>query len=1172
MKIDRFEMLSFGLFSNKQLDFTTIPNGLHVVYGNNEAGKSTSLRALISLLYGFEHIVQDDWLHPANTLAVSGDIRLDNGDTLSFTRHKRRKNDLIDNATGQPFDQSLLDRFLAGKTKDDFKNAYGISHEALRQGVESVLASGGELGQTLFTATSGLTALKNVMAKLEQERTALFLPRGQKAAINAGISQLKELRKNMRQESASHHQWKTKKKTLDQLQAQGRQVAQRLAELGRHIGEYTRYRDALKYVTQLDAVEQALDRLAQVPELPDEFAHQRIQAQAALKEGQQALAHLQAELDAINAQLEETTFDQTVIASRQLIETLTGQIALHAKEVRDSRNLRAKIHQTHRDVDAELKRLDPNLDVTAASASRLAAPVKAKLRKLAEQHRKLEQSAETAVKELIRLDPKQARFQQGLQQLGELLDTRGLSACLERTADQGNLELRSSEVQSEIDMLQARINNELAALGMWQGPLEDFQRLPLPTEAGMRRFAESLAATDHTIADTQKDRARLEQQIRQLQQQLADQTRDRQLPMPEQLQAQRELRDHGWRNIRAVWLEGQAPDPAFVARFPGTQHLADAYEKSVKTTDELSDTLWTNAADVAKAQTLRHAIEQAEKEHEIMEAQARGHQEERNRLLEQWQQLWAPAGITARSPAEMIEWTKRAGQINDTARTYHEKVSKKQQIQSVMERINADLKAEFAKLGVSAQDTSGHVALMDLARQTIRSNEEKLKQHDDLKVRLQNLAEQKASIEQDLKTIEHQQQQWQQKWSAAVAPLQLPGQTSPDEVLDHIEALETIFRKLDDAAATQQRIDAMDRNLAVFKDKVKETIARLASDIDADPPEKAAAELGVLLNEHLQRQQTHQHLKTAAHKTQSSIAAETEKMAGVQETLRRLCDEAHVPDPDQLPDIEQAARQKSNVLKEAAAVKERLAELAAGRSLQDFVAKVRQQDPDSLGAELEAAETEKKQLDQNRDELNQQIGSTHKELSRFDEQSQAAALAVSAEGVFAKLQTDVAHYTRLQVAAAVLAKAIEHYRKSNESPLLEAAGKYFKILTNGAYTQLKADFNDKGDPVLKAVRASSDTGLTIDALSDGTRDQMFLALRLGGLARHLENTGRLPFIVDDVLVHFDNDRSAAALTALADLAEKTQIIFFTHHDHLVEQAARVVPETVLCVHRLEGKS
>jgi uncharacterized protein YhaN len=75
---------------------------------------------------------------------------------------------------------------------------------------------------------------------------------------------------------------------------------------------------------------------------------------------------------------------------------------------------------------------------------------------------------------------------------------------------------------------------------------------------------------------------------------------------------------------------------------------------------------------------------------------------------------------------------------------------------------------------------------------------------------------------------------------------------------------------------------------------------------------------------------------------------------------------------------------------------------------------------------------------------------------------------------------------------------------------------------------------------------------------------------LGGLSRHIEITGSMPFIVDDVLVHFDDERSSAALKAMAGLAEKTQIIFFTHHMHLVDIAKRTVPEQLFRLYNLSS--
>jgi uncharacterized protein YhaN len=73
-------------------------------------------------------------------------------------------------------------------------------------------------------------------------------------------------------------------------------------------------------------------------------------------------------------------------------------------------------------------------------------------------------------------------------------------------------------------------------------------------------------------------------------------------------------------------------------------------------------------------------------------------------------------------------------------------------------------------------------------------------------------------------------------------------------------------------------------------------------------------------------------------------------------------------------------------------------------------------------------------------------------------------------------------------------------------------------------------------------------------MSDGTLDQLYLALRIASLEHYFGAHDPAPFIVDDVLLNFDDERAAAALTALNALSARTQIIFFTHHQRLVELA------------------
>jgi uncharacterized protein YhaN len=74
----------------------------------------------------------------------------------------------------------------------------------------------------------------------------------------------------------------------------------------------------------------------------------------------------------------------------------------------------------------------------------------------------------------------------------------------------------------------------------------------------------------------------------------------------------------------------------------------------------------------------------------------------------------------------------------------------------------------------------------------------------------------------------------------------------------------------------------------------------------------------------------------------------------------------------------------------------------------------------------------------------------------------------------------------------------------------------------------------------------------VSGLSDGAKDALYLSLRIASLTKLARRGQVLPVLLDDVLIHMDDDRAKVAVTALADLAKETQVLFFTHHKRMVE--------------------
>src|SRR5262249_44907647 len=115
-----------------------------------------------------------------------------------------------------------------------------------------------------------------------------------------------------------------------------------------------------------------------------------------------------------------------------------------------------------------------------------------------------------------------------------------------------------------------------------------------------------------------------------------------------------------------------------------------------------------------------------------------------------------------------------------------------------------------------------------------------------------------------------------------------------------------------------------------------------------------------------------------------------------------------------------------------------------------------------------------------------------------------------------------------------------------------SASRLFAALTGNSFAGLTLDY--RADVLTLVAARTNGQRVPIAGLSEGTRDQLYLALRLAALDEFAARADPLPFICDDILVSFDDKRATLALDALAEAGAALQVILFTHHDHVVDLA------------------
>ena len=144
-----------------------------------------------------------------------------------------------------------------------------------------------------------------------------------------------------------------------------------------------------------------------------------------------------------------------------------------------------------------------------------------------------------------------------------------------------------------------------------------------------------------------------------------------------------------------------------------------------------------------------------------------------------------------------------------------------------------------------------------------------------------------------------------------------------------------------------------------------------------------------------------------------------------------------------------------------------------------------------------------------------------------------------------------------KLAALLLGGAIEKHRESQADPLLLRASALFRTLTSGSFDRLSQDYGADDQPRLVGVRRNNER-VPIPGMSEGTRDQLYLSLRLAYIEDYADRAESVPFIGDDIFQTFDDERTAAGISALAAGAGAFQPILFTHHLSVVAIARKVL--------------
>ena len=1148
MRLLRLSLLRFGSFTDTELDFASTPQGLHLVFGPNEAGKSTALRALSAFFYGIPQRSPDAHLHSYSQLLLGASLEI-SGERQTWLRKKGRKNTLSAE-TGEAVGGARMRAALCGVGQESFESAFALDGSRLRAGGQSLAEGSGETGQVLFDASSGGPAVERVLMALHAEADELFKAgRATKPLLNATLAKHAECKAAVKLRVTDPAKYAEQEQELANKRKQKALHDERLRELRAEQARLSRAKAVLPSLQHRAACLERLQQLAGAEHLAPDLGARRQRVEGELRESD-AEVRSWADVQARGrARLEALGAPEALLAVLPAeLGALEDMIGRERKALADLPKRRESLAARTQEVDAALSRL--GMQSVADAARFIVSPqVSQRIHQLAT---KRPPSTDEADEQLAEAVARAEASESAVRDVGAPPDVTKLERRLERARRQGDLDQRLASLRQQIQSQERQLERRLSALSPWAGSAEELLALRLPEPGSL----EPLRRREQDATDAQL--------------RLADRERE-QRAAREEAEAQLQALVQGQGVISEADLDGARAErarlfatlrPALRSAKTSSEAQVRQYEGAVAAADTVADRLRREAERVERRAQCEAEVQRRQRDLARVDA-------ERSELAGQTQALradlerrFAAMGFAPESLAAAHDWLVQAQLVVDAL----------QDVDALKEECAqlAALRAgELRALGECLGEDLANLPLaeaVDRAVARVELHRAHATKHATAMATRDAAAAQRAAAERRVAQARKKASEWSEQWREAVGGLGLGEAPAPELVLSmlreaqHLSGLDAARQDL------EGRIAGILRDSAELKDAVARMCTALDYPAEGAPTialaERIAQDARAARSREVQREALRQELRDG----QDALDRVTALRDHAQGEFDALLAEAGAKSREELLEAEERAAERSTLLAELRNCEAALRQAGEGVALEALLVETAGWDLVAVRTRLAEIEEELEFLDEERQGLTGDIRGLTDALSLLA--TDAGALAADTAWANVSVARELAErWVRLRLAAVVLSREIERFREENQGPLLRRATELFGQLTEGRYPTLRSELGDDDRYLLRAIR-SDGRSLHVQELSEGTRDQLYLALRLAGYERHLHEGTELPLVLDDVLASFDDDRGRAALRVLAQVAARGQVLLFTHHESVVREAEALLAGDV-CVHRLQ---
>ena len=1144
MRILTLHLERYGPFTSRTLTFRPDAK-LHVVYGPNEAGKSCSLAAVTDLLFGIDRQTSYDFLHDAKELRIGATITAQNGNRLSFRRRKGNKNTLI-NADDHALGDDALVPFLGNLSRDVFCRAFGLNTPNLRLGAEEMMNSQGDIGASLFAAASGLRGLTELRRHLDDEADGIFALRASKERrFYQAFDRYDEARKAIREHELKAGEWKDLNEAIDGYAKRLDEIkAERSAKTAEH-ARLSRLKRVLPLVRLIDQDLARIVALGALPEMPTGFT-ERLRASLDAASNAEVMQKRTSE-DEARATRDHAaiTVDNSIIAEAGNVLSLFSEIGAYTNNRRDSPRIQAEAD----DYRGRLAEIGTRLGLTDAAVLEKDRPTDAEqalVRNLIKEGRTLATELARYTNDLAKERASSAKMERQHSEKGGTNDPRPFREKLAAL----NPVLKQLDKHLEIERSIHAEEHNLKEVALRLNPaiidLDALALISLPGNDTIARFRKDLDKLTDEIGRATERGLASDDAVTQIEARLRDRASSRPVPTTDSIIAKRKQRDEEWGRLR-------------INLFGGTEALTGAalpevvtdFERHSLEADRLADDATGDAGRVAAHNADTALLAEERRKQGSAKEQLLGAETHHNEIAEAWTAIWAPAGIVPLPPSEMNAWLLAAHGLLERREKLNLLRGSLATIETAIRGIEPALAALASEVGL--EEVQGLSAGLLAARieDRLRLISESWDGARDLETRMQDAQARIEELTIAQTEAVNRRDSWLERWALALPPIGLPAAATPDEAEAALGAWKDVPDNIRERDSRTRRVAGMQRDITKFEARAKTLVDDLAPDLATMPADAAAKALNERLSQakvaEARRAEAAGRLAEATRNRELSDVALHDATAAVTAPASQL------PNGTDLAEFLNLSGERDKLLGMLADRRVQLNAQADGHNEESLRTGLAAYDPDQAEAALKALSADDERLDQEAREVFSAQDRRVRERAQWEQGVGAEVALQQRRSAEAELAIAAREWVVLKLGAVLIGRVIDDRRASQHDPLIARAGALFTTLTDNAFSRLGQDYDEQDVPRLVGQRKSGQT-VPVTGMSDGTRDQLYLALRLAYLEDYASRCEPAPFIGDDIFTTFDDARTAQGVAALAAIGDHVQPILFTHHTHVVEIA------------------